>query len=1014
MTGPAAPDRARAARPTARLGWMYLLVVAALAAIGVTAGDLYFLADRSLHLPWALALDGCEQVLAASGQVPAPSTLADCLAGVPRQRGLVMLGGAVLVPVGAALLLLLVPLVDQRRLRRQRGRFEVPGATARFAALCDENQLRGRRRPRLLIAGPPFRQAFTTGGIGRRPVVVLPAGVAVAYRDPGRFDPVVQHELAHVRAGDVTAVAAIRGLIWLPVPAVAVGALIEIFSFGPNVFVGRAVLRALLLSVLIAVLGALLMRIREREADLHVVRTGNGNALIALLATARERVLPAGNRPKAVARRLLARHPDPTRRAELLRRPDRLREGGLAQGLAVATVTVAAMVAAFEVTAELRPSARGWLPALVTVWTGAVLLTSGFMPSLVRRAEAVARTGARADWWRPLAGVGIGFFATTVVTAWFPTPGGAGLFQGQTREAGASLLLALLTSALGTGAVGLCVLLATTLAVGPSPEPGGRGTATDGRARTDSRDGRAPVGSRDGWAPVGNRWRYAGYATAIGVTVAVLWPMPVLASVWNDPGVLRAWLVYALPRTGWLLPALALPVLLAARARPAGPVHLRRLARSAEVRAVVLTVLICGGGAALHTGLNPPDALPEALRALQARWLICALAGWLVLLVTATYPGRGSLARPVLAAGAATGLTAVLQYAQSALAGGAAGLDALQLHLVAPLTCLLYLFALSLPPLLARRTVARLPALAQPPAPAPAPAASAPAPAGGLVPLVPSTPPTMPWLVRVALPATVATVVMLGPGAATLYTPLPSQSGAAAPAARLLPHPTAPTGPVTADPAQAPGPGPTPTVSPLPAAGRPLDTVEVDAVVRAVRSAVPTSWTARRSGSDSGSRIEPARCEPLFRDAYLEELKPGVRASAEAGYASPRGRVGVASTTVDVTVTSYAEPVPSSLFVAADAARAACRQFTAGEGGSAVRFTVGARPAPVLGEESWRVDYALSVGSGGNRITGTSAFVLVRVGHNLVTVYLSAVMQPLDERILGAVLTAAVRALDPP
>ncbi|MFK3983451.1 M48 family metalloprotease [Micromonospora sp. NPDC050397] len=963
MTAPAGP-------PPARLGWTYLLVVAALSAIGISAGDIYFLADRSLHLPWALAVDECERMLAAVEPERASAVLAECLAPVPRQRGLVMLGGAGVVLACALLLLLLVPLLDRWRLRRERDRFDVPGAVARFDALCDRDRLVGRHRPRLLIVGPPFRQAFTTGMPGRRPLVVLPAAVAVAYRDPDRFDPVVQHELAHVRAGDVTLVSAVRGLVWLPVPAVAVGALVEVFSFGPNELLARALLRALLLSVLVAVLGALLMRVREREADLHVVRAGHGRALAALLRRAGEQTAPPESRLLAFLRRAFARHPGPAERGDSLERPGRLREGGLAQALAVATVAVVAMVAAFEVTSELRPPARGWLPALVAVWTGATLLGGALMPSLVRRAEAARRTAREADWWRPVAGAAAGFFVSVLVAVWFPVPGGMGLFL--IRDGGASLATAILAMTLGTGAVGLCVVLATALAR----------TADTGSAR----------------------WRYLGYLAAVGVTASVLWPLPVVAAVQHDPEALWAWLVYALPRSGWLLPALALPALLAAcrwfTDRPSGPATAPTMFRSVPARAVALAVLVCGGGAVLHTRLDPPGTLAESLRALQSRWLLCALAGLLVLLVTAAYARQRHLLGPLLAAGTATALAALVPYLHALVTGGAAGPEALRLHLVAPLVWLLYLVAVTVPALLLR-PVGRNPE----PEPEPELASARPAALSRIA-----------SLTRVALPAAVLTVVVLGPVAPRLYTPLPVRGGVAgAVDAGSVPRPERSfvVGPATS--ATTTPPVPMPTAAATPAAGRPLGDAETRAVAGAVRAAVPDSWTVRASGTGGESRIEPAACRPLATDAYLGAIKPGVRSSAKAGYASPRGRVGVASTTLDVTVTSYAEPVPRSVFDAADAARAACQRFSsAGAGGSLVHFTVGARPAPLLGEQSWRVDYALSAGSGQGRISGDSAFVLVRIGHNLVTVYLSAVMEPLDERILGAALTAAVTALDPP
>ncbi|MEU6075698.1 M48 family metalloprotease [Micromonospora sp. NPDC047074] len=956
MTGPVGVPGAGPVRSPDRLAWCYLLVLAALVAVGIGAGDLFFLADRSLHLPWALALDACDRAFGAGVAEPAPPGFTDCMAGPARQRGLVMLGAVGVVLACAAALLVLVPSVDLWRLRRHRGRFTVAPAAARFAALCDDNGLSGRDRPRLLIAGPPVRQAFTVGVVGRRPVVVLPAGVAVAYRDPLRFDPVVQHELAHVRARDVVWVSAARGLVWLPVPAVAVGGLLEIGTFSPNAIVGATFLRALLLSVLVAVLAAALLRAREREADLHVVRAGQAQGLTALLHDASTRERPAGNGAAARLRRLLARHPSPRDRAASLRDRERRPTGDLARGVAAGAVALVTMGAVHDLSQELHYAAQGWLPPLVDVWVGAVLLVGVLMPSLLRRAASARRDGVAATWLRPVTGTAIGFFVAAFGTAWRPFPGGGALFQDQ--DAAGALVCAVVAAALGAGAVGLCVVVATALV----------------DARTSAGD--AATG------PVGGRWwRYAGHAAAIGVTAAVLWPLPVLPPVWADPAVVRAWLVYLLPATGWLLPALALPLLLAARSWPAGSDLPRRAVRSMRVRAVVLAVLVCGVGAVLRARLDPPATLDEALRAAQARWLLCALVGWGVLLVTASGAGRWPLARSVLAAGVATASCGIVQFVDTAAAGRGADALAFRLAVGAPLVWLLYLTTLTTPLLLLapKRTVS-------------ADTAVRVRPGGGV-------------LVGTALAAVLLTAVVLGPGVPGSYAPLPVAAGAAT-VPRPQAQPSTPaSGPTpTSTPA---GPGTEPSAGDLPVAGRRLTAAEARAAVRAVRPALPRTWRAQEPAAAGQQRIEPAACVPLARDAFLKVIEPGVRARAEAKHGTSRGRVVSASTTVTVTVTSYADVVSGAVFAAADAARAACPRFTA-EG---VRFGVRAKRPPALGEQSWRVDYALSVGSGRQRLTGTTAVVLVRVGHNLVTVSMTAVLGPLDERILGNAATAVVRAL---
>ncbi|MFC8848794.1 MULTISPECIES: M48 family metalloprotease [unclassified Micromonospora] len=965
-----------------RLGWLHLLVVAALVAVGIRAGDLLFLANRSWSLPWADALTECDLAFGATAANPAPPGFTDCMAGPARERALVMLGAVGVVLAGAALLLLLVPAVDQWRLRRHRGRFVVPGTVDRFDALCDANGLTGRDRPRLLIAGPPVRQAFTTGVVGRRPLVVLPAGVAVAYRDPARFDPVVQHELAHVRARDVTWVAAVRGLVWLPVPAVATGVLVEVASnqlifplddvlpgiarARTGAILGGSLLTVLLLAGLVTLLAASLLRMREREADRHAARAGQSDALAALLSDAAARMAPAGNRVAAALRRPFARHPRPLDRVRALRQPGGVRDSDLVQGLAVGAVTAVAMAAAANLTRELHYAAQGWLPAAVAAWVGAALLVGGLLPALLRRAESARRAGVPAAWRRSIVGTATGLFVAAFGTAMLPLPGADALFL--TPGTTDSLLLAAATAALGSGAVGLCAALATAL-VGTGPSAG----------------------------PARLAWRLAGHLVALAATAALLWPLPVLAAVLPAPEAFRAWLVYSLPQTAWpaALALLALFGLRSLATGATGPGALRRALRSVEARVVAVAVLVGGTGAILRTQLGPPATLDEALRAAQARWLLCALTGWVVLIVTATRPGPRAPARSLLAAGSATGLAGFLQYAHSAVTGRSADALALRLAVGTPLVWLLFLAALTSAVLLLR----------------PPPAARAAHPAR----------PARGALAATGLATVLLAGVVLGPGIPGAYSPLAPTAAASAPPGR--------TGNTTGSPvsgAESPVPaggGPTPpggqpaaTGAPAADAGRLLTAAEARRIARTVRSALPKSWVSEETGPGGESRIEPAACRPLARDAYLDVLKPGERAAAEAAYATPPSRAGIASTSAKVTVASYAEPVPASVFAAAEAARAACRRFTGttNGGGLPVRFAVRARPAPAVGEQSWRVDYGLSVGSGANEITGSSAFVLVRVGHNLVTLTVTSVLRPLDERLVADALTAVVRALDRP
>ncbi|MEW2379599.1 M48 family metalloprotease [Micromonospora sp. NPDC047812] len=912
--------------PPDRLGWLYALVLAALISVGISAGGLYFLADRSLSRPWATAVDVCTRAhpVAAAEQSAARDR---CLAGQFGRRGVAMLAGAGIALGAAAALVLVLPLADRRRLRR---RLAVPGAQERFVDLCDRNGLVGRRRPRLVVAAPPVRQAYTTGGVVGRPTVVLPAAVAVAHADPARFDPVVAHELAHVLARDVAWASAVRALIWLPVPAVLAAGLLEVAFFGPNATYLTALGRATVVAVLTALLAAELLRRREREADRYAADAGHAERLAALLR--------AGIVRPTRRRRLLARHPDPATRAAALGRPADP-PGGLTHGLAVGAVAMLATGAADALARDLFLTAQAAVGPPVAVCVGAVLLSLGLLPALVRRAAAGA-----GGWWRPVLGTAIGFAVTAFIATALPVPGSSGVSA--RPDVSVALLVAALAGPLAASVAGLCVLLA-----------------------------RLVVARRPG--SVG--WRSATYLVAAPAGVAVLWPLPAVASVAGDGHAARSWLVFALPRSGWPLLALLVPVLVGLLLRGAGEGHRRPPRRwDRGVVAAVLTAVLVGAGAAVwRTELFPPGTLAEAGRQAQQRWLLCALSGWAVLVVLAV--GRRAGVGRALTAGWAAGVAAaLLQYAHALLTGRADGLDTAEAHLLAPLAWLGYLVAFTLPFLVSR------PAL-------PGPTRSAPGGARGPV-------------ATVGVLTALLAVAVLGPGIPGAYAPLPVAEPAGLPAPA-----TAPIVPPVPDAT----PGPTRSAPGRADPGRPLTHAEARRAAGAVGAVLPRGWRvppARAEGG--GSRIDPSACRPLAEDSYLDRLGGVERVRKRARFATVPGLTATASAELVIEIRSHAEPVPASVLAEAESARRACPRFTArGTGGSAVRFAVDAQPPPALGEQSWRVDYRLSAGSGRTRITGRSAFVIVRAGHNLVTVYASAVSQPLDERLLDAAVEAAVAGL---
>ncbi|WP_036373680.1 M48 family metalloprotease [Micromonospora sp. ATCC 39149] len=193
--------------------------------------------------------------------------------------------------------------------------------------------------------------------------------------------------------------------------------------------------------------------------------------------------------------------------------------------------------------------------------------------------------------------------------------------------------------------------------------------------------------------------------------------------------------------------------------------------------------------------------------------------------------------------------------------------------------------------------------------------------------------------------------------------------------------------------------------------GRPLTAAEATAAVRAAERAVPPGWQQTAENEEDSSaqhRYDPAGCRPLATGAYRRALEAGKRASARSTLTNG-GRL--ASTTVEVDVVSYATAVPESVLRDAERKRVNCPRFTVTTAtGFQVAYEVRPGAALPLGDQAWRVDYDMSTPSS-PPVRGRWSEAIVRVDHTLVTVSMIAVGEPLDEVLLGDLLTRAVSAL---
>ncbi|MFI6262888.1 M48 family metalloprotease [Micromonospora sp. NPDC051006] len=625
-----APDPGAPAERPRPLLWLYGLIALTLLSVGQALGYWFFFGMERLVVPYETTSLRCRALYGRPAATPSTSAYDSCMAGQLRTVGYVLLGGALLLVACALLLAVLVPRWDQRRLRRH-GRFDLPPADQRFADLCRRNGLTGRRAPRLWVAGPAVRHAFTTALPGRRPTIVVPARLAL---EPGaRFDAVVTHEIGHVLARDVTWVSVVRGLLWLLVPVAVVASVPAFNRIGYSARNATVLLEVSLLAVVMAVLTVALLRLREHQADRYAARGGAETELSMIFGRAAEStVRPERSRIGAALRRLLSRHPDPARRLLALH-DERTFEGGFAQALAVGFVAVMAMGTVTTLAMMIKPGLYAWGQAVIVTAVGAAVLTL-LLPSLFRR----ARERAAPPWWRPVTGTAAGMALAAVVSPVVSAPGMVAYPATESRHAAAAVAMLALA---GAGVCAVAVGLATLAARGERPT--------------------APR---------------VGLTAAGLVAFAGTWPVAMAAGLVELPDALRSWWAYGLIRNAW--PALAVALFLVALVLLRG--QSRHGARPDPDRylpwLVAFAAAVVASIAAILVTAERAD-LAEQVQAQQQRWWICVTAGLVVLAVTALVaPGPYAWARGVLAATAATVGATAAYHGYARLAGRPAEPDA--------------------------------------------------------------------------------------------------------------------------------------------------------------------------------------------------------------------------------------------------------------------------------------------------------------------------------------------------
>jgi peptidase M48-like protein len=381
----------------------YLVFVTALLASGLFVGNWFHTQTRGEE--WLSVVTEC-----AAGMLDTGTDLAEslarhrqylaCTAEVERDRTLFAVGGTLVAAGAAGVVLLLAPAVVRRRRRLRKPGEPLAGAVDRFRELAAGAGVGGRVRP--LLGPATQRDAFTFGLPGRY-LVALPPAVAVRWRDPTLFDPVVSHELAHVRHRDV-ALAWLARSVWVALlPILLLPVLVGVLSGDTSLFVDY-LWRAVLLAVVVALLSASLLRSREYVADLRAVQ---GTARLAAMA----RVVGA-TRPGRAApwRRLLANHPEPADRVAALHEPGRVARVGFLDGLTsafLAALSVPLLVSGLW--SGLAATGRGGLAYLFACALLGPTMGASIGLGLWRAALVARVTGERVPAGFVAAGVAAGF-----------------------------------------------------------------------------------------------------------------------------------------------------------------------------------------------------------------------------------------------------------------------------------------------------------------------------------------------------------------------------------------------------------------------------------------------------------------------------------------------------------------------------------------------------------------------------------------------------------------------------
>jgi Zn-dependent protease with chaperone function len=192
----------------------------------------------------------------------------DCMAPQNRLDTIFSFAGAGAIVVLGVIVMLFVPTVLRRRRRLRPAGANMAAAVDRVGELAAEAGL--RKAPKVMVGPMGHRDAFVFGLPGRYSIV-LPMALLVKWRNRDLFDPVVRHEIGHLRRHDVL-MAWLAASVWLAAPVIFAVLLVPLATDLDLSLLPHYLWRVALLIGLVWLVRRQLLRSREHDADLHVAR----------------------------------------------------------------------------------------------------------------------------------------------------------------------------------------------------------------------------------------------------------------------------------------------------------------------------------------------------------------------------------------------------------------------------------------------------------------------------------------------------------------------------------------------------------------------------------------------------------------------------------------------------------------------------------------------------------------------------------------------------------------------